>query len=349
MRPTMYPRLVNGRFGDPALFVETMHRRQALLFDLGDLGGLSPRDLLRITHVFVTHMHMDHFVGFDALLRVSVGREKTIHLTGPRGLCDRVFHKLHGYDWDLAERYATDLTFDVREIGDDGPMRAARFRLKQRFTWEEEQTDEAAVRNIDDGFQLHWAVLEHHGPNLGYAVNERAHANVWKSKLDERGLPTGPWLEGLRQAVLADAADDHPVPLPDGTVAPLGELRDVVTISRGQKVAYVTDVADTPQNRAAIAKLAEEADLFFIESRFAAEDAHQARDRAHLTTTAAGEIARAARVRKLEPFHFSPRYRDLEDRMLREVFAAFAGTGQLEEPEALATDTGSAKNAGVLR
>jgi ribonuclease Z len=347
MRPTLYPRLVNGRFGDPALFVETMHRRQALLFDLGDLSGLSPRDLLRISHVFVTHMHMDHFVGFDALLRVSVGREKTIRLTGPRGLCDRVLHKLHGYEWDLAERYATDLAFNVREIGEDEPLRAARFRLKQRFTWEEEQADLAAIKNINDGFQLHWAVLEHHGPSLGYAVNERAHANVWKSRLDERGLPTGQWLEGLRQAVLADAADDHPVPLPDGTVAPLGELRDIVTISRGQKVAYVTDVADTPKNRTAISALAEEADLFFIESRFAAEDAHQARDRAHLTTTAAGEIARAARVRKLEPFHFSPRYADDEARMLREVFDAFTGPGQIEETEAGTTERDRAKKAGV--
>jgi ribonuclease Z len=331
----MYPRLVNGRFGDPALFVETMHRRQALLFDLGDLAALSPRDLLRISHVFVTHMHMDHFVGFDALLRVSVGREKTIRLTGPRGLCDRVFHRLHGYEWDLAERYATDLTFDVREIGEDGLLRAARFRLKQRFTWEEEETDEAAVKNIENGFQLHWVVLEHHGPSLGYAVSERAHANVWKSKLDERGLPTGPWLEGLRRAVLAEAADDHPVPLPDGTVAPLGALRDIVTLSRGQKVAYVTDVADTPQNRTAIAALAEESDLFFIESRFAADDAHQARERAHLTTTAAGEVARAARVRKLEPFHFSPRYAGEEQRMLDEVFRAFEPSAAEEKKAGL--------------
>ena len=33
----------------------------------------------------------------------------------------------------------------------------------------------------------------------------------------------------------------------------------------------------------------------------------------------------AAGVRRLEPFHFSPRYEDEEERMLGEVFAAFAG------------------------
>jgi ribonuclease Z len=30
-------------------------------------------------------------------------------------------------------------------------------------------------------------------------------------------------------------------------------------------------------------------------------------------------------VRRLEPFHFSPRYQDEEERMLQEVATAFAG------------------------
>ena len=106
MRPNLHPRLVNDRFGDPGLFVEMLHRRDALLFDLGDLSPLPPRDLLRIGHVFVTHTHMDHFIGFDALLRVLVGREKTIGMVGPRGFAERVHHKLLGYEWDLVERYA---------------------------------------------------------------------------------------------------------------------------------------------------------------------------------------------------------------------------------------------------
>src|SRR3546814_4851163 len=64
LRPTLHPALVNGRFGDPALFVQALHRPEALLFDLGDLAPLSARDLLRVRHVFVSHMHMDHFLGF---------------------------------------------------------------------------------------------------------------------------------------------------------------------------------------------------------------------------------------------------------------------------------------------
>ena len=63
MRPSFLPRLVNGPFGDPGLFVPLTFQKRALLFDLGDLSRLSPGDLLKTSHVFVSHTHMDHFAG----------------------------------------------------------------------------------------------------------------------------------------------------------------------------------------------------------------------------------------------------------------------------------------------
>jgi ribonuclease Z len=85
----------------------------------------------------------------------------------------------------------------------------------------------------------------------------------------------------------------------------------------------VTDVADTPENRRAIVGLVGGADLLFIEAPFAAADAPLAANRAHLTTVAAGSIAREAGVRRVEPFHFSPRYEGEEERLIREVEASF--------------------------
>jgi ribonuclease Z len=325
----LHPRLVNGRFGDPALFVEMLHRREALLFDAGDLSALSARDLLRVGHLFVSHMHMDHFIGFDALLRVHVGRDKVIRVIGPTGIIDRVDHKLHGYEWDLVERYDTDVVFDVIEVGRDGPEQVARFRFKRRF--EPEPIELPADWNEAAGLKLETALLEHHGPCLGYAVSEPAHVNVWKSRLAERGLVPGKWLQELKAAVIAGLPGTHEIEV-DGRPRPLDDLKELVTVSRGQKIAYVTDVADTPANRRAIAKLAKGADLFFLESRFAAADVHQATARAHLTTTAAGEIARSAGVRRLEPFHFSPRYEGEEQRMLEEVATAFAPAARRLEP-----------------
>ena len=58
---------------------------------------------------------------------------------------------------------------------------------------------------------------------------------------------------------------------------------------------------------------------------FAEADAALATERAHLTTVAAGRIAREAGVRRIEPFHFSPRYAGEEGRLLNEVVDAFSG------------------------
>jgi ribonuclease Z len=88
------PQLLNGPFGDPGLYVDLVFARRALLFDLGDLSELSARKLLRISDVFVSHRHMDHFAGFDHLLRIMLGREKVVGVYGPPGLIDAVEHKL---------------------------------------------------------------------------------------------------------------------------------------------------------------------------------------------------------------------------------------------------------------
>jgi ribonuclease Z len=332
MRPLLHPSLVNGRFGDPVVYLETLFEKRAILFDLGDIAALAPRKIIRIEHVFVSHAHIDHFFGFDRLLRILVGRAKELHLYGPPGFVQRVHHKLQAYHWNLVDRYLDDLVFIVTEIDGSLETRTARFRLKNAFVREE-----AGHRRIAKGviysepmFQVSTAVLEHRTPCLAYAIEEVAHVNVWKNRLAAMGLPVGPWLRELKQAVIENLPDDHVIhvggsPRTDGgTAMPLGALRDVLTVTPGQKIAYVTDVADTPANRDAIIGLVRGADVLFIEAAFSEADTALAAERAHLTTAAAGSIAREAQVRRVEPFHFSPRYTGLEEGMRAEVMAAFA-------------------------
>lgn len=331
MRPLLHASLVNGRFGDPGLWIETLFERRAILFDLGDIAALPPRKIHRLEHVFVSHTHVDHFIGFDRLLRVLVGREKTVKLYGPHGFIDQLRHKLHGYSWNLAASYGCDLAFLVTEVDASLQARAALFRLKTGF---EQET--AAAASAEEGiicreptFHVRAAALAHGGIScLAFAVQEAAHVNVWKNRLAEQELPVGPWLKTLKRAVIENKPDDYQIRL-DGLAAtaelPLGRLRPLVTVTQGQKIAYVTDAEDSSGNRKAIIELIQGADLLFIEAAFAEADILQARERGHLTTRAAGEIAREAGVRRVEAFHFSPRYEGEEQRMLDEVQDAFAG------------------------
>ncbi len=333
MRPALHPRLLNGRGGDPGVYLEALHLPDAVLLDCGDLSAVSPRHLLRVGALAVSHAHMDHWAGFDRLLRLLIGREKRLPVVGPEGFAERLFHRLQAYTWNLADRIPADLVFEVTEVAAGAAAwPRTRLRLRTRFRPEAMPPSPAepdgAVLRLGP-LRLRAAVLDHGTPSLGFAVEEAVHLNVWRTRLEERRLPTGPWLAGLKAAVSENRPDDHPIPVfarpseaRGAPVLPLGALRDLVEVTPGQRVAYLTDFADTPGNRAAAVSLARGADVLFIEAPFAADDATIAADRRHLTTRAAGEIAREAGARRVEPFHFSPRYQGQEDRLLAEVAAA---------------------------
>ncbi len=92
---------------------------------------------------------------------------------------------------------------------------------------------------------------------------------------------------------------------------------------RGQVVVYATDLADTPENRAALVDLARGADVLVLEAHFTAADAERARATKHLTTRACAEIAREADVALLVPFHFSVRYEGEVEGVYAEIAAVF--------------------------
>jgi hypothetical protein len=133
MRSTFTATLVNGVWGDPGVYLDLKFQRRAILFDIGDVQSLSTRILLRVSDVFVSHTHMDHFAGFDHLLRVCLGRDTGVRLYGPPPFISQVEHKLAAYTWNLVDRYAVDFVVQAHELHPDGTVKSARFRSRARL------------------------------------------------------------------------------------------------------------------------------------------------------------------------------------------------------------------------
>jgi len=323
-KSTLRARLLNGQTGDPALLVSLRWQGRALLIDLGRIDRTPGHVLLPIEAVFVSHAHMDHFMGFDQLLRLFLAREGTLRLYGPAGIADCVQGKLAGYTWNLTDDYA--FTLDVTEIH-ERELVTWRFAAAHRF--EREPVGRAPFDGVcfaDEILTVEAAPLDHKITSMAYAVTERTHLNVRPEALAALGIRPGPWLNRLKQAVRRHAPDDTPIEIAPGDHRPLGALRDeLLLVTPGQKIAYVVDTLFSPANAARIVRLARDADVFYCESPFLDADLDQASRRYHLTAGQAGALARVARAKRLQVFHFSPRYEGRYGELVSEAHAEYHG------------------------
>jgi len=334
MRPMFQPRLVNGPFGDPGLYVDLLFERRALLFDLGDIAALPPRKLLRIADVFISHTHVDHFAGFDHWLRVVLGRKEHATLTGGPGFIERVEHKLAAYTWNVVHRYEVPLTLTVREVRPEAAGDQAIFRSLNRFAREngEPWRAHADVLHSEEGFRVRGRFLDHDILCLAFALEEATHVNVWKNRLAEWGLATGHWLRDARRAFAAGAPDDTPIAIEwhdhngaHSLTRTLGELRPAFELVPGRRIGYVTDIRYTEANVQALEELLAGVDLLFIECVFMQSEADHAARKNHLTARQAGTIARRVGAHAVVPLHFSPRYEGRGAELVAELHAAWQG------------------------
>ncbi|HAJ27342.1 MAG TPA: ribonuclease Z [Syntrophus sp. (in: bacteria)] len=334
--------LVNGPGGDPCVYLEMKYRRRALLFDLGELHALPPRNILKVEHICVSHTHMDHFIGFDHLIRICLGRDRHIALYGPPGFLEQVESRLRAYTWNLVEQYVNDFVIIATEADPKGQMKTRRFSCRRAFRAEGEDEIGAfdGLLFEDRYFSLQGAFLDHKIPCLAFRAEEKRRINIRKDALQELGLPAGPWLNGLKDCIVNDCPPDFPVRiwwknekgLPMERWAPLGTLADrIVKITPGQKIAYVTDALYSEDNAGIIVNLARDADILFIEGSFLDVEAEQAARKYHLTARQAGALAREAGVKRMIPFHFSPKYCGFEDQLIDEAETAFRGNSTQRE------------------
>ena len=335
MKPSFHPRLINDPFSDPGLFIPFLFEKRAFLFDLGDLGGLSNRDLLKVSHVFVTHTHMDHFIGFDTLLRHFLGRDKTLHLFGPPGFFCHVEGKLMGYSWNLLNENNHSFIICVHEVHQDQVL-TKDYGCRTRFTPPKKTiAQKNTFRGIllkEPGFHIEATLLDHRIPCLAFSLVESFHVNIIKEGIKEMGLPLGPWLNRLKKALYEkqDRNSEFTVTWEEaGKVIRekrwiLGDLANRITkVTPGQKITYVTDILGSAENFQKALKISRGSDELFIEAPFLDEDKDRAQEKFHLTASEAGALARLAGSKRFTLFHFSPRYRGREEEIRKEAMLAF--------------------------
>jgi len=301
MKPLFHTQPIHDPFGDPGIYIEFMFDRRALLFDMGDLHPLSPRKVLKISHTFVSHTHMDHFIGFDHLLRICLGRDKELSLFGPPSFIDHMGNKLASYTWNLVENYSNNLTLKVTEVHPT-VRKTASFRVQSGFRQEEFTCARSSDSILLDEatFRVRTMILDHKIPCLAFSLEEKQHVNILKTV----------WWKKKGEIIERDI--------------PLGELKaNIVRIVPGQRITYVADVIYHEDNARKIVELAKGSDMLFIETGFLQRDARLAAEKFHLTAQQAGQLAHLAGVKHMVPFHFSPKYTHQGDLLFQEAMKAF--------------------------
>ena len=165
-----------------------------------------------------------------------------------------------------------------------------------------------------DGFYIRAFPLEHTKTCVGYTLEELPRPGEFHpEKARELKVPCGPLWAKL-QAGFEVEAEDGTIVKPEQV---LGAQRS------GRKISYVTDTLYLDS----IAKEVQGSDLLFCEGMFAKDFEDQAKEKKHMTSTQAAQIAKDGNVKKMALIHYSPRYNDYElKQLLTEAQSVFPET-----------------------
>jgi len=275
---------------------------------------------------------MDHFAGFEKLLRIHLHRTRLLRIYGPEGFVDRVAGKLSGFTWNLTREYP--LCIHVTEVG-EGMLKTAAFRAETGFKREQLESGRwDGVLLEEAGVKVRAALLDHGMPCLGFRIEQKLNVQILSGELERRGLLPGPWLTALKSDVLTGEPSSKKIRIRtfDGTAeSTLREMEGIYRSVPGTVLAYVMDSAGDQRNVERIVALAEKADLLYIEAAFASGDSALAFERRHLTAQMAGRIARMASVSKTKLLHLSPRYKGRESELIMEARTAAGPGSRVEE------------------
>jgi ribonuclease Z len=316
--PRLKHYLINEKYEDPGIVIELEGLGEYLLFDVGNIYKLDRNLIRKITKVFITHTHLDHFIGFDLLLRNKLGKPHTVEIFGIEPLADNLHCKLQGYIWNLIE-FEPQLVFIVKELKGD-KFFYYRFDIKKAFKKElikiEPVKDNIIFEN--EYFRVRYAVLDHKIDIMGYSFEYKERLKLIPERLKELGLK-GKEIGEFKKFLEDENNKGKSIEI-NGKKYTYEELREryAYTIP-GYKISYITDVIYSEENKKKIVDLVKNSDVLYCESVFLERDEEQSKKVYHLTTRETAEIAKLANVKKLIVFHFSRRYGKKTNLILDEI------------------------------
>lgn len=251
-------RLVNGSAGDPCLFIDYPGRDNALLFDAGDNSALALDRLSDLEAVFVTHHHVDHFIGLDRIVRANLDSDKTLSIYGPAGTIRKVYDRIKSYDYQYFP--FQKIRLHVHEVHPGKLVRAV-LECTKRFPEPEpiETAWDGPTIYEDDEYSVEATFADHTVPCLAFALVERTGYHPDGAKLRNGALRPGAWVNQTLK-LLRSNADPETLVAIDGGRFPLRQLADSYFCeSPGARFAYVTDTCWSESVKAGLLKLARRA------------------------------------------------------------------------------------------
>lgn len=324
--------LVNGIAGDPAVLSFFNQTGDSVLFDLGSLDALTNRDLLKVRHAFVSHTHIDHFIGFDRWLRVNIPHGRELEVSGPTGIIANVRGKLQGYLWNLL--VDDQVRFTVHELDRDGAVKTAVLSNTNQFNPQIIASPEpltgprvrpmpekpgAFITNLKDKSRIEAVALDHGTPSIAYVCQAPLKFHVNTEEVARLGLNPGAWIRDL-QIAMADGDFDKKIVVGGSHEFAAKDLgAQILTYDAPRTIGYLTDILFNTENLERIKSLMEGVELLVCETNYCADDKLKATQKKHLTTKQAAIIAAHIRADHLRVFHISNIYSGRENEIVAEA------------------------------
>jgi ribonuclease Z len=316
-------RLVNGSTGDPLLYVDYPDADDAILFDAGDNGALSMERLADLTAVFITHHHVDHFIGLDRIVRANIDSDKRLAIHGPPGTIQKVYDRIRSYEYQYFP--FQKIVLDLVDIGPDTLTRA-RLECTRKFPPPEPKVEPRTGREVYANHlcSVEGVFVDHTVPCLAYALVEKPGWHIDQKALSHGLLRAGDWIREVAR-LLEAGADRETRITAAGLSLTLGQLAETYfRKTGGGRLAYITDTLWSDGVRESLVSLCRGADVLYCDSFYAIAQRSAADKHRHMTTRDAADLATRGKVGELVPMHFGGRYRGRYDALVEEIRGGFA-------------------------